>query len=227
MKNFVQKYVLFIVLGVFLFGGVIAYAPQMLTAKTVQDLMSEGQKLKKSGLRTDALNQTIEETIFPDNIDGCVNKFKFFTLAKLQYQSGTPVSEIGGIKAVESVFEDAYEGIRKDGVQNAMYGAMKDLDSCMSRGGKITKAAIRNNYKGCAALNHAMIDVISSIQRRQSVETVMGRYQNKSINLVDTTYENTEDPLMMFVGMMYKVSKAGDENASIDAGYNFVMNCLM
>lgn len=226
MIGFIKKYVLFIILGGFIIGGITIYAPKFLTAQTFDQQASANDS---SGERSkmDVFDESMEEAIFPDTINGCVSRFKFSTVVFMQYQAGKSVNEFAQIKALEPMINDIYSDIREVGLAESKVKAMKTLNDCMEKGGKVTRAAIRDNYKGCAALNDVLLDVIDSIKRRQKLETVAKRYESNAIDLIDTGYEDIEDPLFFFIGVMYKAAKSDDMNKVAQTAHSLSMRCFI
>lgn len=228
MQKFIKKYSAFIVVGVIAFALIGWYSPKFLLAQTVGDMMEQAKVPGKTYDSSEYNNKDIEEMAYPDGKEGCIERFKMYAMVSMQYQAGEPAENFLNVKALLPIAQRIYTKIRATSLEAATLEAMADLDRCYKKESDVSKRAIKNNYKGCVQLNAIVLDTLASIKKRQKADTVMKRYSKASLSLIDTSYEEINDPALMFVGALYKTSQETSEEYDVlRRGQDIVLGCFI
>ncbi len=149
----------------------------------------------------------VEELAFAKGKEGCAMKSSFFYAVSRQYEKGASLEDLTSFKVIAPLFEQVIADIKLKGVEQANIDNIKEYEACVARYAGETGAR-SEKHDACVALNAVVTDTVNSIERRQSVDTVLSRHERKDIDLSETAYKNMTDPIPLFVGRLYQVARA-------------------
>lgn len=152
----------------------------------------------------------VENMAFRKNKKGCAQKMAFTSVLIKKYKSGEGVDDISESPILGSYMKDQYKLIQEKGVLQAQKDMMSDYQKCI-KNSKVEEDLgdeydLNMRYGACDKLNTILMGTIEGIKNRQSMETVMQRYEKTFPDLSDTAYRDMKDPSLL-ISVLYQKAK--------------------
>ncbi len=167
----------------------------------------------------------IEELAFAKGKRGCAMKSSFFFAVARQYESGASLESLSSFKIMAPLFEKIITEIETKGVEQANIDNLKQYNACVASYAEeegVRSAAL----DPCAELNTIVIDTLESIEKRQSVGTVISRHERTDLDLSETSYKNLEDPVPLFIGKLYEAAAKGGKKNAVATASTITVGCV-
>jgi hypothetical protein len=179
----------------------------------------------------------VEDMAFRKNKKGCAQKMAFTTVLIKKYKSGDGIEDISESPVLAPYMKDQYKLIQEKGVLQAQKDMMLDYQKCI----KSSKAEknlgdeydLNMRYGACDKLNTILLGTVESIKNRQSMETVIRRYENAFPDLSETAYKDMKEPSLL-ISVLYQKAKGtqwDNENDKYESLYEqasqLVVACSM
>lgn len=171
----------------------------------------------------------------PDNKRGCANKMAHSYIVLKQYKEGSTAEETAKLMRKEaSSMDELYKDLRENGVEKAQKKIVEDYRRCVKTAAAAEKPGdeydMDMRYGNCGKLSTILMGAADDIKNRRSVDTIFSKYNNVSVDLSETAYKDMKDPVMLFIGSMYKKSQEeGSEGykSAVDFATKISLGCTM
>ncbi len=150
----------------------------------------------------------VENMAFLKNKEGCAQKMAFTTVLIKKFKSGDGIDDIASSPILGPYMREQYDQIREKGVAQVQKDMLKDYQECIKTADVEEDAGdeydLDMHYGACDKLNTILMDTVDSIKKRQNLDTVLRRYENKSPDLSETSYGELEDAVPMLISKLYQ-----------------------
>ncbi len=193
-----------------------------LAEKSAQEYAEEQNKDLFSYLDDDIVQ-------YPSHKGGCSLKSSLFYSVAAQYKKGLSVSEAAEAPMYEPVIKEVYDIIRKDGLERATLRNMKEYQDCVANAPPHKNASreydlsLKNN--ACGELSKILLDTLDHIKGRKSARRLVDKYVRNSPDFIGTSYEDINDPVIFFIGRLYKEAKTKDYKDIVQTASSIITGC--
>lgn len=172
---------------------------------------------------------------YSDDKKGCSNKMSNSYIVLKKYKEGATEKELAKLmRRKTSEMETLYKDIRKNGVEKAQKEMMEEYSECIrtasSAGDPGDEYDMDMHYGNCGKLSTILMRAADDIKNRRSADYIFSEYKSKDVDLSETAYKSIKDPVMFFVGSMYKKSKQGGVDgykSAVDYASKISLGCTM
>ncbi len=181
--------------------------------------------------KKDFVPHKFEDLAFSKDQRGCSTKMAFSNMLIEKYNEGTLPAGLTESKIIQPYIEEQFALIREQGIDQARYNTMSEYQNCMKTAVKDSDPSkaydMEQRFGACGQLNKIVLGTLDSIKKRQSMDSVIRKYENDAPDLTETTFGATEDPVPLLVGKLYQVAEEGEYNDAVALGSKMTYACYM
>lgn len=170
-------------------------------------------------------DRDITELAFGSGKKACAMKSSFFFAVAKQMQQGASLSEFTDFEVIQPLFESIITDINTKGMEQASLDNLNEYNACIAANAGDTNPRAAK-LDPCAELNTVILDTLDSIERRQSVSTVISRHEGRDIDLSETSYKNLDDPLPLFIGKVYESASTSGMKGATATASSITVGCI-
>lgn len=167
----------------------------------------------------------VEEMAFRKNKKGCAQKMAFMMIIVQKYRKGEEVKELVESPIIGPYIKEQYNKIQEKGLAQAQKEMMQDYQECINTAQSAEDPGheydLDVRYGACGELSKILMGTIEGIKNRQSIDTIISRYERSFPDLSETTYKTMENPVVTLIAELYKKAKKL-EGSSEEDKYNLL-----
>lgn len=161
----------------------------------------------------------IEDAAFSKDKKGCAHKMAFSSILINKFKRGEGVEDLTKSRILGEYLDVQFDDIKEKGTLEAQKQIMQDYRECIKNSEKEEDPGEEYDqnmrYGACDKLNTIFMGTIEGIKKRNSIDTVIDRYQKDFPDLSETAFAGIPDASLMFIGEIYeKASQMDAQGAS-------------
>ncbi len=172
----------------------------------------------------------IETLAFSNDQSGCSTKMAFKNMLIAKYKEGVQPDELALSKVVEPYIKKQFDQIREKGANQATYDTMLEYQDCMRNVEPVEDPSraydMEQRFGACGEVNGLVLDTLSAIKKRKSMDSVLKKYKGKKApDFSGTAYGSTKDTVEFLVGRLYKEAQSNNFESAVDLGSKLTYAC--
>ncbi len=167
--------------------------------------------------------------IFPEDKSSCTVKANLFTAIGKKYSDGDALEDFVSVAVFRPVMERYYTQIRESGLVQASLDNIREYQNCV-KSAKPHKDAkkekeLATKHRKCVKFSKVVLETLDAIKRRKSASSVIENYQNNPLDMSGTVFGEVSNPVVMFMGQLFKIGKTQSYDDAVWMGQAFVASC--